>query len=458
MHIHPPVTFDIKDQRHTRESHRGIHLHFPLVRLQVWREKTSTAYLVFRIVLGVMASSFPSKSSGSYRPSEIKKLSLSPRAASASASASALASASSSAKTITHSASLPFTTQPPSHDKASIAERRYGTNLTSASDGAPTPPQALPPLPIPLPSPLLCSSRDIFQLSPVDSIPSERSAPILIPVQKRNTSRPTTPLTAREQKGGHQFPFPDLAPSKPQISQSLRPTYQHQRKTSDRISALSSSPFSIEFSKNLIEGMHPDEPSSTHTPSSHLPPTTSTATLPSKPYGTSTCELGNGQPLLPFPRFHPANYQFPKPSSPTISRRSRPPNLVQPLRPLHSHHRHLSDAQQKLQQYQRDLVNSAARAANTASTSPRIQKPTKPTILPCGSPGTGPATPLMLEDTGDYMTAGIDRSQFPLGEGYSQDLVDKLIRNESERRSRAGLHSGGTSPAISPAGGRGYNI
>lgn len=85
-----------------------------------------------------------------------------------------------------------------------------------------------------------------------------------------------------------------------------------------------------------------------------------------------------------------------------------------------------------------------ARAASMTPPVPR-ETPKKPALHPCGSPG--PPTPLALEEASDYLTAGL------VGEGSPRELVDKIIREERDRHN--GIDKQHSSPAVSPAGGRG---
>ncbi|MCJ1317015.1 hypothetical protein MMC15_002336 [Xylographa vitiligo] len=293
------------------------------------------------------------------------------------------------------------------------------------------------------------------------------SLPIAIPLPRHeNTSRPTTPLTAREEKGGTYFPFFETTPRKPQISQSLRPSYQRPR-LGDRPDFIPTTPHKQYLYKernippkpegvSAISSQFNSMPSERiYTPSSPLSPTMASTSSVLAPAGPRTPAVGRrGKdlqlPPLPLPRFHPLNYAVPGagPNS-----KVRPPVLNQSPRSPQLHHRQFSNAQQKLKGYQRELLASASRAslaASMASVGPNGKEtPKAPPLLPHGSPG--PATPMMLEDEADYMTAG--GHGLLLGDGSPRDHVDKLIHYENERR--MGLHSGVSSPAVSPAGGPG---
>ena len=302
---------------------------------------------------------------------------------------------------------------------------------------------------------------------PSAPLPTPPSLPIAIPLPRReSTSRPTTPLTAREEKGGTYFPFFETTPKRPQISQSLRPSYQRSR-SRDKPDFTPTTPHKQYLYKERNIPPKPDGLSGIssqfnsmpseriYTPSSPLSPTmasTSSVLAPAGPRAPAIGRRGKDLqlPPLPLPRFHPLNYAIPGAGPNT---QVRTPVLNQSPRSPQLHHRQFSIAQQKLKNYQRELLTSASRAslaAAMASVAPNGKEtPKAPPLLPHGSPG--PATPMMLEDGGDYMTAG--GHGLSLGEGSPREHVDKLIRYENERR--MGLHSGASSPAVSPAGGRG---
>ncbi|KAL9032551.1 MAG: hypothetical protein Q9214_007920 [Letrouitia sp. 1 TL-2023] len=181
-----------------------------------------------------------------------------------------------------------------------------------------------------------------------------------------------------------------------------------------------------------------------YTPSSPLSPTmpirspqSTQQARQSAPHRPSNLHIPN------LPPFHPANYEL----------RNSPHRSSHAASPSAPHSRQLSDAQQKLQQYQRDIIMSATRAAGRTSMSPApISKPTPPKLHPLGSPG--PVTPLMLEGHDDYLTAGVSPGQSPLKEKKRQELLEKLICEENERRMHPGRMES-HSPAVSPAGGPG---
>ena len=349
--------------------------------------------------------------------------------------------------------------------KASIAERRSGTHglppRIQTSSAAHASLLSATSLPVPVAAPHSsvsdpCPTRHhsaLEQHQPgIVSTPhqppefEQSSAPIDIPARQKDTSRPTTPLTAREDKGGFQFPFHNITPKEPQISQSLRPTYQHNKRPERNCNYNLTSPQRqvSDGVSSLIE----------RTPSPYAPlsPTIMNSTLSPSAKRAQRAPPAQNLKLPTLPRFHPANYQSTgngslstTPVKPRITPLSRPPRS-----PV-AHNRQVSDAQQKLYQYQREVIRNASRVASLISPQ-TVEKPPTPQILPCGSPGTGPATPLMLEDSSDYMMGGF-RSSSPNYQGSpSRDAVDRMIHEENQRGNRA-LHSP-RSPAVSPAGGR----
>ncbi|MCJ1474424.1 hypothetical protein MMC13_003082 [Lambiella insularis] len=194
-------------------------------------------------------------------------------------------------------------------------------------------------------------------------------------------------------------------------------------------------------------------PDHLYTPSSPLSPKMAPASCNASLSGLRSASAPRrGRDLqlgpLPLPRFHPAVYQSPTTDSASkiTSVRDVPGN--RPPRSPRSpqlHKREVSDAQQKLKQYQREIIANATRTSALFAAPERSATPKAPHITPLCSPG--PATPLTLEDQGDYMTAGGRR----LRQGSQPELIDNMIRGEIERG--MGVRSGSTSPAVSPAGG-----
>ncbi|KAF2757726.1 hypothetical protein EJ05DRAFT_398700 [Pseudovirgaria hyperparasitica] len=145
---------------------------------------------------------------------------------------------------------------------------------------------------------------------------------------------------------------------------------------------------------------------------------------------------GSGQPVgqlkLPsLPRFHPANF----PSNQNSSASNTPPTVSNtPTAPVspRMQHKQYSDAQRQLYIYQRELIAANARNHKSADG----PDPASPRLCPLGSPG--PVTPLELEQqqhAGGYFLAGTGA---PPTKTSQNDLVEKLIREEAQRRGDMG--------------------
>ncbi|MCJ1301613.1 hypothetical protein MMC08_004414 [Hypocenomyce scalaris] len=347
------------------------------------------------------------------------------------------------------------------------------------------------PVPVPVPASFSIPPSISASASPVEQTAATATvtatAPIAIPTanppHRRDTiSRPTTPLTAREEKGGHGFPWHDTSPLKPTISQSLRPTYsfqnQRQRKTKElspkKQQIVSKVSLRMQESENAYACAYPstekhqigskafaymrkENASSLYTPSSPLSPTMASSTTPSQSRHSNPRRAAQTLQLPALPRYHPSNYERATPSLSQSSNASHPSATHRSsARSPQPHQRQPSDAQQKLHQYQRDLITSAMRVPRSVAPSANsTTRPVSPRLNPLGSPG--PVTPMMLEEQGDYLLAGTQsRGLSPgpggLGEGGQRDLVERLIRAGNDPGALA--RSGSNSP-VSPAGGRG---
>lgn len=128
------------------------------------------------------------------------------------------------------------------------------------------------------------------------------------------------------------------------------------------------------------------------------------------------------------PRFHPAVYQSQHSSHSTTS---QPPS---PLQSRQHTYRPSSSSRDALRQY-RELVESVTLARTPPG--PLSPSPSAPRLDPLRSPG--PVTPLTLEESSGYLTAGVvNASEQAVYDnqhhGPSPDLlVEKLITRESER-------------------------
>ena len=122
--------------------------------------------------------------------------------------------------------------------------------------------------------------------------------------------------------------------------------------------------------------------------------------------------------------------------------------------PSMGHSRNESEAKRRLQQYQRDMIAQATLALNGGNVNAAAMnaislrnmgfaslntKPSKPRLMPLGSPG--PVTPMELESSDDgYLGARVSVSE----NGPQIEEIARAIRIEEERRRREGA----SSPAI----------
>lgn len=74
-----------------------------------------------------------------------------------------------------------------------------------------------------------------------------------------------------------------------------------------------------------------------------------------------------------------------------------------------------------------------------ASSPAQADKPTSPRLVPLGSPG--PVTPLELEAEEGYLAAGIRGNAGEDATQNSEELVARLIQEETARQRRIGSHS-----------------
>lgn len=96
------------------------------------------------------------------------------------------------------------------------------------------------------------------------------------------------------------------------------------------------------------------------------------------------------------------------------------PNSPQPPLSPRTYQRQYSDAQKQAYLYQQQLLVSTSRQARGP-----MAKPTSPRLIPMASPGA--VTPLELEKSEGYLTAGVNASD-------AASHVDELIREEALRR------------------------
>jgi hypothetical protein len=281
------------------------------------------------------------------------------------------------------------------------------------------------------PPPILLESEPItaphIETDPADTLPpslktGSRTKPIPIPtinsVFRRDPDLSTTPLTGRLESRAF---FP-------QHYNSLEdsPTYKS-----------STFPRGRQRSPSLSSMMVTDRPSRIYTPSSPLSPTMNPSLHPMSPQPSQArpprSPTNTRSMQLNLPRYHPQKYQSSNIAPPSTSQPSYRPssplgNTLQPYRAP-------PDSQKTLRQHQRDLIAHARLSSNEAAI-PGSAKPTSPRLDPLGSPG--PVTPLMLEEEGGYLAAGVGSlsnggSPVMSGDEDSTDLVDKFIRKENKR-------------------------
>nr|POE48993.1 hypothetical protein CFP56_32145 [Quercus suber] len=151
--------------------------------------------------------------------------------------------------------------------------------------------------------------------------------------------------------------------------------------------------------------------------------------------GVSQRRLPNGPMRLPsLPRFHPANYPSAQ-SSAQVTPDGAGHSPTTPLSPR-SHQHMYSEAQRQLFMHQREMVSTA----NRDHFSHQPGKPAGPRLAPMGSPG--PVTPLELEGEESYLVAGARSTAKQTSS--TDDLVDKLIRDEVKRHWKTQSPSRGT--------------
>ena len=254
--------------------------------------------------------------------------------------------------------------------------------------------------------------------------PHAPSAAIAIPSRTVPNDRPVTPLSGRPRK---QSVFENES-----IDTSHVRRYSSSSAASQASSEMSSTsptrsrPVFIDIRRRQAEAASyphiasPLSPGSAHqTPVQERPAAT-------RPYKQNLKLSG-------LPKFHPANFHH-NDASPM-----RSPPTGRPGSAGSRGSRLGSDAQQRLHKYQRESV---------ANCTKRMLSPQPPRLEAQGSPGAC-ITPLALETSGDYLTAGSTIS--PTKRGTSaREFVDRLIQKENMARSHPEARSGSASPAYSP--------
>jgi hypothetical protein len=164
---------------------------------------------------------------------------------------------------------------------------------------------------------------------------------------------------------------------------------------------------------------------------------------------------------LPMGKYYPSNYEnhqhIHRPTMPgSSSAAPKTDSQVPTYRDsTMGHSRNESEAKRRLQQYQRDMIAQATLALNGGNVNIAAMnaislrnlgftnlpsKPSKPRLVPLGSPG--PVTPMNLESSDDgYMGIHLHASE----SGATSEEVIRAIRAEEERRR---LEGGNSSPAV----------
>lgn len=169
---------------------------------------------------------------------------------------------------------------------------------------------------------------------------------------------------------------------------------------------------------------------------------------------------------LPMGKYYPSNYEKRKEEKRQQTIRPSPSGILPASVKSDSqvptyrsdssmgHSRNESEAKRRLQQYQRDMIAQATLALNGGNVNAAAMnaislrnmgftslntKPSKPRLVPLGSPG--PVTPMELESSDDgYLGARVPASE----NGPQIEEIARAIRIEEERRRREGP----SSPAI----------
>ncbi|KAL7621214.1 hypothetical protein AAE478_008531 [Parahypoxylon ruwenzoriense] len=180
---------------------------------------------------------------------------------------------------------------------------------------------------------------------------------------------------------------------------------------------------------------------------------------------SSYMPTGTQDSPLPMGKYYPSNYK--KRKEEKRSRQQGRPPTSEPAVPISSksesqvsttrdastiptgHLRNESEAKRRLQQYQRDMIAQATLALTGGNVSAAtlgslrtigftsMSKPSKPRLVPLGSPG--PVTPMELEGPGDGYLGARDPSN-----AAQIEEISRAIRAEEERKRREGA----TSPPV----------
>ena len=261
------------------------------------------------------------------------------------------------------------------------------------------------------------------------SPPPQPSNPITIPTRKPR-SRPSTPLSGRPK---------DIFNPESAAFRALKARKYSSSSAGSQASDLSTSP-----SRRLeVEPVIMDSYRQQSQPAQFTSPLSPSRSKENRPRERQPRPRPTAPNLVldDLPRFHPAKFHHADARSKAASQQNL--NVTSAARS----NRPTSDAQYRLLQYQKEVVAGLTRSALS---------PKSPRLAPQGSPG-GFITPLALETSGDYLSAGSGLS--PASANSAREFVEKLISKENVNRVHpdiAGLSpavSPNISPAVSPAGG-----
>ncbi|KAI0012013.1 hypothetical protein F4779DRAFT_635089 [Xylariaceae sp. FL0662B] len=321
-------------------------------------------------------------------------------------------------------------------------------------------------------------ARDPALLDSPRSTPA-RTKPIAIelPTKKVNSApvyTPPAPLSARGDLPGGYFPLHEdqnrvYHPHPFQLDASKAHTRSIERANREK------SPDTESITLPVTETR--TSPSTTAPPamadrSARLPPLKTTDLPDSESNSRSNTPVASYMPTgaqdspLPMGKYYPSNYVKRKEekkgsqSSRPLSADSASPigskseSQVPTIRdsPTTGHARNESEAKRRLQQYQRDMIAQATLALNGGNVNAAtlnslrtmgfssMSKPSKPRLVPLGSPG--PVTPMELEGSGDGYLGARGSADGP-ADAQAQEIA-RAIRAEEERKRREGA----TSPAV----------
>ncbi|KAL2844735.1 hypothetical protein BJY01DRAFT_185591 [Aspergillus pseudoustus] len=309
----------------------------------------------------------------------------------------------------------PSSYRPPSHarDQLETLIARHGRptrfSLSSLEELTATYSSYNPPSPTRSRSPVTDLAEPFERLSTYHT----RSRPIPIPRSSFNTHDediPVTPLTGRFEK--NYFPHRDLSPGRDSRASRHRRSRQSRRYADYRPSRMRSDSTNF-YSPVASQSMSSSGRSGSPQPGlGRVQPTAKSA---------PTFHLGD------LPRFHPAVYQS---SSNSQAITGQPPSPRQTRQHVY---RPSSASRDPVSQY-REFVEGVV--LQKPPSRPLSPSPSAPRLNPLRSPG--PVTPLALEETNGYLSAGASNRSELSSRDYQHsapapDLLERLIARENEK-------------------------